>query len=64
MGGSGRLAKIVLDVKQEIVLDFSEIGRPQVSSLIEVPRKGLLYKMSLVSSLNVHAPCKLPLDCL
>ena len=52
----------VLDVEQEIVLDSSEIARPQVSLLVDVLGKGLVYKMNLVSSLNVQAPCKLPLD--
>jgi hypothetical protein len=34
----------------------------KVLPTVDVPRKGLVFKMRLITALNAHPPSKLPLD--
>jgi hypothetical protein len=61
----------ILDIEQQdevkgCILDsFNVVKIPKatkVLSIIDVPKKGLVFKMRLITELNAHPPSKLPLD--
>jgi hypothetical protein len=57
----------ILDIEQQTkmmgcILDFNIAKTIKVSSTIDVPGKGSIFKMRLITKLNAHSPYKLPLD--
>jgi len=57
----------ILDIEQQTkmmgcILDFNIAKTTKVSSTIDVPGKGSIFKMRLITKLNAHSPYKLPLD--
>jgi len=50
------------DDVDSIILNVGSMSILKYSSTIEVPSKGQVYKMRLISQLNLHSLEKLPLD--
>ncbi len=61
----------ILDIEQQdevegcILNSFNVVKIPKTTKvllIVDVPKKGLVFKMRLIIELNAHPPSKLPLD--
>jgi len=52
----------MLDVEQEFIIDACDANMHKINSFVDVPNKRLVYKMKVISKINVHEPNKLHLD--
>lgn len=50
----------ILDVKQEFISDVCDANVNKINSFVDVPNKGLVYKMRVISQMNIYVPNKLP----